>query len=160
MIKSKGQGFVFGLIMSYAMAIGMEIYNMAINFGGFDAMNYHVLVEAFKEALYMGLFVLLFSYLWGNKIGERFMEKHTTKQDSPYICQLLRQAGTVSIMSPTMSMVATILFQIVMGGQSVMALIPLFIGTLLKNFPMAFFWNMFAAAPLTHWLFEKIFVRN
>ena len=63
-------------------------------------------------------------------------------------------------MCPTMSMVATILFQIVMGGQSVMALIPLFIGTLLKNFPMAFFWNMFAAAPLTHWLFEKIFVRN
>lgn len=38
--------------MSYAMAIRIEIYNMVINFGGFDAMNYHVLVVAFKEALY------------------------------------------------------------------------------------------------------------
>ena len=160
MIKSKGQGFVFGLIMSYVMAIGMEIYNMAIKLGGFDVMNYRVLIEAFKEVAYMGIFVLLFSYLWGNKMGARFMEKHTTKQDSPYICQLLRQAGTVSVMCPTMSMVATILFQMIMGGQPVIELIPLFIGTLLKNFPMAFFWNMFAAAPLTQWLFEKIFVRN
>ena len=24
------------------------------------------------------------------------------------------------------------------------------IGTVLKNFPMAFFWNMYAAAPFTH----------
>ena len=29
--------------------------------------------------------------------------------------------------------------------------------TVFKNFPMAFFWNMFAAAPFTHWLFENLF---
>ena len=34
MIKSKKQGVVFGLIMSYAMAIGMEVYNVAIKQGG------------------------------------------------------------------------------------------------------------------------------
>lgn len=30
------------------------------------------------------------------------------------------------------------------------------LGTLLKNLPMAFFWNMFAAAPFTRWLFRVL----
>ncbi len=30
MPKTKAQGLVFGLIMSYAMACGMEVYNVAI----------------------------------------------------------------------------------------------------------------------------------
>jgi len=29
-----------------------------------------------------------------------------------------------------------------------------------KNFVMAFFWNIYDAAPLTHWLFSYIFERN
>ncbi|MEI3221529.1 MAG: hypothetical protein V8S01_05750 [Dorea sp.] len=33
------------------------------------------------------------------------------------------------------------------------------VGTVLKNGPMAFFWNMFAAAPFSHWLFQRIFSR-
>ena len=33
MPKNKLQGFIFGLIMSYAMAYGMEVYNVAIREG-------------------------------------------------------------------------------------------------------------------------------
>lgn len=33
MPKNKLQGVVFGLIMSYGMAIGMEVYNMALKAG-------------------------------------------------------------------------------------------------------------------------------
>ena len=33
MPKTKFQGFIFGIIMSYAMAYGMEIYNIAIKEG-------------------------------------------------------------------------------------------------------------------------------
>jgi len=32
MPKTKTQGIIFGIIMSYAMAIGMEIYNIAVLF--------------------------------------------------------------------------------------------------------------------------------
>ena len=80
MPKTKFQGTIFGLIMSYAMAIGMEVYNIAIKEGftlkpgGFSSMTNHVFLDALLEASYM-----------------------------------------------------------------------------------AFFWNMFAAAPFTHWLFERIF---
>ena len=164
MFKSKKQGIIFGLIMSYSMALGMEIYNVAIKMefnlqaGGLSNMTNIVFFEAFKECLYMGLFVFLFSNLWGNRAGARFAAKHGNPQkDNPYFCQLLRQGGTVAIMCPTMSMVATVLFNIIMGGASWLQLPSIWVGTLFKNFPMAFFWNFFAATPFSHWAFSMIF---
>lgn len=56
-----------------------------------------------------------------------------------------------------MSLVATILFNIIMAGMPVSQLPAIWVGTVLKNFPMAFFWNMFAAAPFTNWLCGKLF---
>lgn len=164
MFKSKKQGIIFGLIMSYSMAFGMEIYNVAIKMefnlqaGGLSNMTNIVFFEAFKECLYMGLFVFLFSNLWGNRAGARFAAKHGNPQKyNPYFCQLLRQGGTVAIMCPTMSMVATVLFNIIMGGASWLQLPSIWVGTLFKNFPMAFFWNFFAATPFSHWAFSMIF---
>ena len=164
MPKNKLQGFIFGVIMSYAMAFGMEIYNVAIRegvnlaAGGLSNMTNLIFWEALKEASYMGLLVLLFSNLWGNRLGAAFAARHCDPQkDNPYLCRLLRQAGTVAIMCPTMSLAASILFQIILDGAPIAQLPAIWIGTLLKNFPMAFFWNMFAAAPFTHWLFGKIF---
>lgn len=158
------QGFIFGVIMSYAMAYGMEVYNIAIKegvnlaAGGFSNMTNIVFLEALKEAAYMGLIVLLVSNLWGNRLGAAFAARHCDpKRDNPYICQLLRQAGTVAVMCPTMSLVASILFNVILGGESVWQLPAIWGGTFMKNFPMAFFWNMFAAAPFTHWIFAKIF---
>lgn len=164
MPRTKGQGIIFGLIMSYAMAIGMEVYNIAIkmgfplNVGGLSTMTNAVFPAALLEASYMGLFVFLFSNLWGNRLGAAFAAKHTDPdRDNPYFCQLMRQAGTVAVMCPTMSLVASILFNLVLAGQPVIQLPAIWVGTVLKNFPMAFFWNMFAAAPFTHWVFGKLF---
>ena len=99
------------------------------------------------------------------------MEKYTDpKKDNPYFCRIMRQAGTfcrimrqagtVAIMCPTMSLIASILFNVIMAGQPVWELPAIWVGTLLKNFPMAFFWNMFAAAPFTHWLFDLLFAKK
>ncbi len=164
MPKTKLQGFLFGLIMSYAMAYGMEVYNIAwklgVNLqpGGMSNLTGRVFWEAGLEALYMGLFVLLFSNLWGNRLGGRFAARRCDPaRDNPYLCQLLRQGGTVAVMCPTMSLVASILFNILLGGAPWRQLPAIWIGTVLKNFPMAFFWNFFAAAPFTHWLFGRLF---
>ena len=164
MIKTKTQGIIFGIIMSYTMAYGMEVYNIAIKMafnlqaGGFSNMTNIVFWEALKEAAYMGAFVFLFSNLWGNRLGARFAERRCDpKKDNPYFCTLMRQGGTVAVMCPTMSLVATILFNIVLGGDAWINLPAIWIGTLMKNFPMAFFWNFFAAAPFSHWLFSKLF---
>ncbi|MDO5547608.1 MAG: hypothetical protein Q4F79_03890 [Eubacteriales bacterium] len=167
MPKNKVQGIIFGIIMSYAMAYGMEVYNVAIKMGvdltagGFSNMTNIIFWDAFKEALYMGAFVFLFSNLWGNRIGAAFAARHCDpKKDNPYFCQLMRQAGTIAIMCPTMSLVASILFNLILGGAPVIQLPAIWVGTFLKNFPMAFFWNMFAAAPFTHWFFGILFHRR
>lgn len=164
MPKNKIQGFFFGVIMSYAMAYGMEVYNIAFKMGfhlqpgGLSSITNLVFWEALKEAAYMGVFVLLFSNLWGNRLGAAIGARHCDPaRDNPYFCRLMRQAGTVAVMCPTMSLVASVLFSVLLGGAPVMQLPGIWVGTVLKNFPMAFFWNMFAAAPFTHWLFGRLF---
>lgn len=167
MPKTKFQGFIFGLIMSYAMACGMEVYNIAFKMGfntqagGFSNMTPAVFSAAMLEASYMGLFVLLFSNLWGNRLGAAIAARHTDfAKDNPYVCRLMRQAGTVGVMCPTMSLVASILFNIILAGAPARNLPSIWVGTVIKNFPMAFFWNMYAAAPFTHWLFGLLFPQN
>lgn len=164
MPKTKTQGVIFGVIMSYAMAFGMEVYNTAINQGfhlaegSFSSMTNDVFIHALLEMVYMALLVILFSNLWGNRFGAHFAAKHCNpEKDNPYLCRILRQAGTVAVMCPTMSLVATILFNIIMAGMPVSQLPAIWVGTVLKNFPMAFLWNMFAAAPFTNWLCGKLF---
>ena len=164
MPKTKGQGIIFGLIMSYSMAIGMEVYNIAVkmgfnlNPGSFSSMTNAVFPTALIEAGYMGLFVFLFSNLYGNRVGASFAAKVSDpEKDNPYFCQLMRQAGTIAVMCPTMSMVASILFNVILARQPVTQLPAIWVGTVIKNFPMAFFWNMFAAAPFTRWLFKALF---
>lgn len=164
MPQTKTQRIIFGLIMSYAMAIGMEVYNIAIKMGyalqpeGLSSMTNAVFPAALVEMSYMGVLVFLFSSLYGNRCGAAFAARVTDpKRDAPYFCQLMRQAGTIVVMCPTMSMVASILFSVILAGRPVTELPAIWIGTVFKNFPMAFFWNMFAAAPFTRWLFRRLF---
>ena len=70
MPKNKTQGIIFGIIMSYSMAVGMEIYNNAIQQGvhlqpgGFTNLTYGIVGKALVEALFMGLIVIIVSELW------------------------------------------------------------------------------------------------
>ena len=161
MPRTRVQGVIFGLIMSYAMAYGMEVFNVAIKMGytaDLSAMRNIVFLEALKEASFMGLFVFLFSNLWGNRFGAYFERKHCdSAKDNPYFCRLMHQAGAVAVMCPTMSLVASILFSVILGGDSPVQLPAIWIGTLIKNFPIAFLLNMFAAAPFSRWLFQRLF---
>ena len=55
MPRTKFQGIIFGIIMSYCMAIGMEVYNIAIKMGfpmqpgGFSSMTNAVFPAALQE---------------------------------------------------------------------------------------------------------------
>lgn len=140
------------------------VYNTAYNQGfhlgggGLSSMTNAVFLPALMETAYMGLIVLLVSGLYGNRCGAAFARRHCAEgRDNPYFCRLLRQAGTVAVMCPGMSLAAAVLFSVALGGRSWTELPAIWIGTVLKNFPMAFFWNFFAAAPFTHWLFGKIY---
>lgn len=132
--------------MSYSMAIGMEVYNNAIQQGvhlqpgGFTNLTYGIVGKALVETLFMGLIVIIVSELWGNRLGARFAAKVSDPQrDNPYFCRLMRQAGTVSVMCPTMSLAATIIFSMILGGAPVWQLPAIWAGTLIKNFPHGVF---------------------
>ncbi len=164
MPETKPQRILFGLLMSYSMAIGMEVYNIAFKMGfhagpgGLSGMTNAVFPAALKEIAYMGIIVFLVSETYGNRVGAAFAARHTDpRKDNPYFCRLMRQAGSVGIMCPSMSLIASILLNVVLAGTPVSQLPAIWIGTIFKNFPMAFFWNMYAAAPFTRWSFGKIF---
>lgn len=143
MPKTKGQGLVFGILMSVTMAYGMEVYNVALksgvlqHVGGFSDMRNAVFLGALKEASFMWLFVFLFSNLWGNRLGAKLADKLVSEQDSPFLQMLARSCCTVLVMCPTMSLVAAVLFQVILGHQPVLQLPAMWVGTVLKNFPMA-----------------------
>lgn len=90
MPKTKTQGVVFGILMSFFMAYGMEVYNTSIRMG-------------FNLAKGLGFSSISYAVFW----------------------------------------------------EALTRLPAIWVGTLIKNFPMAFFWNMFAAAPLVHLIFDK-----
>ncbi|MCD8240772.1 MAG: hypothetical protein LUB58_05295 [Oscillospiraceae bacterium] len=161
MPKTKVQGVIFGLIMSYAMAYGMEVFNVAVKWGlGADlsGMTNGVFLGALEEASYMGLFVFLFSNLWGNRFGAWMMLRRCNpEKDNPFVCQIVRQGCTVAIMCPTMSLVASILFSVILAGRPVSQLPAIWAGTRIKIFPIAYFLNFFPSSPFTHVVFRLLF---
>lgn len=164
MVRSNAQKILFSILMSYSMALGMELYNTALNVGiqsqpgGLSNLTLSALTEALQETLFMGVIVLVISTLWGNRMGARFAQRHCDPaKDNLYFCQLLRQGGTVAIMCLTMSFLASLLFQVVLGEAPLTRLPLIWLGTVLKNFPMAFFWNFFFSAPLCHWAVGRLF---
>lgn len=167
MPKTKGQGVVFGIIMSIFMAYGMEVYNVAIKMGytlmpgGLSNMKNEVFLEALKEAAYMWVFVFIFSNLFGNKLGHKISSKIIQpEKDNPFFITLMISACTVLVMCPSMSLVATVLFSYIFQHKPVTQFFAIWFGTLLKNFPMALLWNLFAAGPITRLCFRRIFKKQ
>ena len=98
MPKTKFQGLIFGVIMSVTMALGMEVYNIAIKLGyqtlpgGLSNMTNEVFLLALKEVTYMWLLVFLFSNLWGNRLGRALAERIIRpQQDNPFFIMLMIQ---------------------------------------------------------------------
>lgn len=166
MIKTRSEKLVFGVLMSVTMAVGMEVYNVAIKMGyntmpgGLSNMVNQVFPDALVEASYMWIFVFLFSNLWGNRLGHALAAKLIRpEQDNPFFITLMISSCAVLVRCPTMSMVAAILFNVIPAGNPVNQLPAIWVGTLIKNFPMALLWNLFAAGPFSRLVYRKIFRR-
>ena len=167
MPETKTEKIIFGVLMSVTMAIGMEVCNMDIKMGynampgGLSNMTNQVFPDALVEAAYMWIFVFLFSNLWGNRLGHALAARIIRpEQDNPFFITLMISSCTVLVMCPTMSMVAAILFNVILAGNPVSQLAAIWVGTLIKNFPMALLWNLFAAGPLSRLLFRCLFCRK
>lgn len=153
MPQTRGQGIVFGVLMSVFMAYGMEVYNVAAKVGG---MENRVFWLAAKEAAFMCVFVFIFSQLFGNRVGRALAFRHVTPgKDNPFFITIMISSCTVGIMCPTMSLVATVIFT----GVDAQFLAN-WVATVLRNFPMALLWQLFAAGPATRWCFRQLFKKQ
>jgi len=149
--------------MSVTMAYGMEVFNVAVKEGFTPAtvMPASVFRDALYEASFMCLFVFLFSNLWGNRIGQALAKRIVMEEkDNPFFIIVVTSSCTVLVMCPTMSLVASLLFTIFPGRAPSSQLPAVWAGTILKNFPMALLWNLFAAGPLSRLVLKTICKRK
>ena len=153
MPKNKFQEVIFTIMMVFVMVYAMICYNISLNMGG---MSNEVFLAAFHELIIMGpiAFVLDF-FIVGPIAKKKAFTIVNPQKDNPFMIVLAISVLSIIGMCPLMSLIASILFQIILGGMPLTRLPAIWAGTLIKNFPMAFFWNMFAAAPLVHLIFDK-----
>ena len=143
MPQTKTQGAVFGLLMSYFMALGMEVANVAHKLG------------AMSNA-FMGAIVFVVSMLYGSRAGQHIAHKFVRQgRDNPLLVTLAVSGCTVMVMCPSMSLIATALFTGIDAE-----FFARFLATLYRNLPWALLWQIFAAGPATRGVFRAIFRRQ
>ena len=151
MPKTKFQEIIFTIIMVIFMVYAMVCYNISIAMGG---INNQVFIEALFELPLMGILAFLIEFLiigrLTKKITFKIIDPKTTQ---PIFTTLIISALTVSFMCPTMSFLATILF----NYSGIENLIATWLQTTAQNFSMALFWQIFYAGPAVRFIFRTIF---
>ena len=154
--QTKAQGFAYGLFMTVFMTTGMELYNNAVKLGinlqpgGFSNMTYALVPEALREIVFMAPVVWVISNLYGNRLGARLASRLIdSERDSSFWRSCVVIACTTLVMCPSMSLFASVLFNVVLAGRSLVELPIIWLGTVFKNFQVALLWNLFAASPLS-----------
>ena len=162
--KTKTQGLVYGLLMCIFMSLGMEIYNNAwkmgipLQPGGMSNMTWDVLPAALSELWFIIPVVFILSNTYGNRLGARLAGTLIDpERDSSFWRSCVVIACTTLVMCPSMSLFASVLFNVILAGRPVADLPLIWIGTVFKNFPMALLWNLFAASPLSRLSLKLLF---
>ena len=146
MPKTTVQKVIFGLLMSFFMVLAMEMYNTGLRNGGLTNAG---ILNALRELPLMFALCFLTSTVVGEPLAARLAARLAVPREWPFAAVLARSAMTVCVMCPAMSLWATVIFQ-----QPGIELVPSWLQTVVCNFPMAFFWQIFFCGPLVRRLFR------
>ena len=160
MPKTTGQKILFGLLMSFFMVLAMELYNTGLRMGGITNAGIPI---ALRELLWMFPLCFVTSCFVGDPLAARLVARIQLPKEWPICGILARSSLTVCVMCPAMSLWATVLF----SGFSAEFLsvwlhrpgiesIPVWLQTVVCNFPMAFFWQIFFCGPLVRKIFRTL----
>lgn len=151
MPKTKLQEVIFTIFMVIVMVYAMVCYNIAFAMGG---MQNKVFVAALSEMPIMCAIGFILDMLIAGPLAKKCAFKIVNPQeDRPIFIILAISVFSILFMCPMMSFAATILFN---GGFN-SEIVATWAGLTIKNFPMAFFWQLFVAGPLVRFIFGKIF---
>lgn len=151
MPKNRIQETIFTVMMVIVMVYGLVCYNIALETG---AMKNFIFVAALSELPIMGVAAfILDTFIAGPIAKKKAMKLVDPKRNNPFMMVLAISVFSVLFMCPMMSFVATILFK---GGFNA-EMIATWLETTVKNFPMAFFYQLMIAGPFVRWIFGLIF---
>ena len=148
MPKTRGQKVIFGLLMSFFMVLAMELYNTGLRNGGLTNAG---ILEALRELPLMLVLCFFTSTLLGDPAAARLAARTQLPREWPLCGILARSSLTVCVMCPAMSLWATVLFH-----RPGIEFIPVWLQTVVCNFPMAFFWQIFFCGPLVRKIFRTL----
>ena len=150
MPKTKFQGFIFTIMMVFAMVYVMTVYNISMETGGLTN-------SVFKESILNMWIPYCFAF-----IIEKFLIADVAKRlvfrilspekDNPIFMIIATSAFMVSFMAPIMSLFMTILHNGITNN-----LISIWLTTVFKNFTMALCSQIFFIGPLVRFIFRNIF---
>ena len=154
--KTRLQGLLYGLSMCVFMSLGMELYNNALKMGvnlqpgGLSNMTWDVVSAALSELWFIIPVVFVLSNTYGNRLGAKLaVGLIDPERDSSLWRSCVVIACTTLVMCPSMSLFASVFFNVMLAGRPLVELPIIWAGTMLKNFPLALLWNLFAASPLS-----------
>ncbi len=149
MPKTLLQRIFFTALMALWMVYGMIVYNVALNTGGVTNGTFllalHELPLMFPIAFVLEFFVV-------EKLATRLAFRFMRPTDRPQFITYAISVMIVSIMCPTMSLIATLLFKTPSFGA--------WIHTFGCNLPAALLWQLLYCGPLTRLVFRTIFRRQ
>lgn len=130
---------LFGILMATFMVYGMEAYNAILR----EGLSVAAFVPTLEVLLLIPV-VMFVQNVWGGPLAGRLVRLFAGERELAGAAAILaRQAATVAVMCPTMSLVAVFVFK---GG-----LQPEFWAvwgsTILYNLPMAAVWQVCVAGP-------------
>ena len=146
MPKTKFQDVVFTLIMASVMVYGMVVYNVSLNRGGVETVNF---VLALRELPIMVPVAFVLEFFFVGNLARALAFTVVKPTDRPQVIIYAVSICICCIMCPTMSLIATFLFKTPGFGT--------WVETFALNFPMAICWQMFFCGPLVRLIFRSIF---
>ena len=134
MPKTKLQDAVFTALMATLMVYGMIVYNISLDLGGVSA-------QSFRIAFELEFFVV-------GKLAAKLAFTVVRPTDRPQIITYAISLMITCIMCPTMSLLATLLFQ----QPSFFA----WLQTFALNLPMALLWQLLYCGPFVRLVFRAL----
>lgn len=153
MPRNKFQTIIFTLLTTLFMVYVMICYNIAIDTG---SMQNQVFLLALKELVIMWPAAFLLERLIGEKLAMKLAARIIIPEMKvPIVMILVISSMTVCVMCPLMSLLAVLLFR-----SPGIELFPVWIKTIVLNFPMAFFSQIFFIGPFVRLIFGLIFRKD
>ena len=150
MPKTKFQELIYGLMMTFFMVLAMEFYNTGLRMGQMTNAGF---LAAFQEMIFMLPICFVMGFCIVDRIAPKVASSMATPgKDSPILVTTVRAGVTVAMMCPIMSFWATVIFQ-----RPGVEFLGTWFQTIVINFPMAFFWQVFFCGPLVRLLFRTLF---